>query len=108
MSDVIRARLEEEMRALLERHGRIAAHLHGEREQSADWTDLASDLEHDMVLEGLDGVARQQMAAIREAFDRLESGTYGVCDVCGDEIGERRLQAVPTTTLCIDCAARVA
>jgi len=40
---------------------------------------------------------------IREALDRIEDGTYGICEVCGNEISERRLMARPVTTLCIEC-----
>jgi DnaK suppressor protein len=40
---------------------------------------------------------------IREALDRIEDGTYGICEVCGNEISKRRLMARPVTTLCIEC-----
>lgn len=40
---------------------------------------------------------------IREALDRIENGTYGICERCGKEISEKRLLARPVTTLCIDC-----
>jgi RNA polymerase-binding transcription factor DksA len=36
------------------------------------------------------------------ALDRIEEGTYGTCAVCGREIPEERLAAVPYATLCID------
>ncbi|MFQ5994049.1 MAG: RNA polymerase-binding protein DksA [Acidiferrobacterales bacterium] len=40
---------------------------------------------------------------IDEALERIESGDYGYCDVCGVEIGVERLEARPTAELCIDC-----
>ena len=40
---------------------------------------------------------------IREALDRIENGTYGLCEECGEEISEKRLTARPVTTLCIEC-----
>jgi DnaK suppressor protein len=40
---------------------------------------------------------------IREALDRIEDGTYGICEICGNEISKRRLMARPVTTLCIAC-----
>jgi DnaK suppressor protein len=40
---------------------------------------------------------------VREALERLENGTYGICEICGGEIGELRLKARPVTTECIDC-----
>lgn len=40
---------------------------------------------------------------IDAALERIEDGTYGICRVCGKEIDEARLRAVPTTTICISC-----
>jgi DnaK suppressor protein len=40
---------------------------------------------------------------IRETLERLEEGEFGVCESCGEEIGEARLRARPVTTLCIEC-----
>ncbi len=40
---------------------------------------------------------------IDEALERIDSGEYGYCDVCGVEIGIERLEARPTAELCIDC-----
>jgi DnaK suppressor protein len=40
---------------------------------------------------------------IDRALDRLNSGRFGICEVCGEEIGLPRLKARPVTTLCFDC-----
>lgn len=40
---------------------------------------------------------------IREALERIDSGEYGACVVCGDPIPERRLLARPVATHCVDC-----
>lgn len=40
---------------------------------------------------------------IKKALDRIDKGTFGVCESCGDSIGEKRLKARPVTTQCIDC-----
>ena len=40
---------------------------------------------------------------IDEALERITSGTFGICESCGQEIGFKRLKARPVTTLCIDC-----
>jgi DnaK suppressor protein len=40
---------------------------------------------------------------IKSALERLEQGIYGVCEECGEEIAEKRLEARPVTTLCINC-----
>jgi DnaK suppressor protein len=46
---------------------------------------------------------RKLIMKIREALQRIEDGTFGLCESCGDEIGIERLKARPVTTLCIDC-----
>ena len=42
------------------------------------------------------------LAEIDAALARIEDGTYGVCERCGQPIGEERLEALPWATLCID------
>ena len=46
---------------------------------------------------------RKLLAKIKEAIERIDEGSYGVCDECGDEISTKRLNARPVTTLCIEC-----
>ena len=46
---------------------------------------------------------RKLIRKIDEAVISLETGDYGYCEVCGVEIGVKRLEARPTATLCIDC-----
>lgn len=46
---------------------------------------------------------RKLVTKIDEAIARIEDGAYGVCEDCGEEIGLKRLEARPVTTLCIDC-----
>ena len=50
--------------------------------------------------------ARAQVAAIDTALGRLADGRYGVCDRCGQPIGEDRLAARPAAVTCVRCAAR--
>jgi len=46
---------------------------------------------------------RKLIGKIKEALERIEQGTYGICEDCGEEISTERLKARPVTTLCIDC-----
>jgi DnaK suppressor protein len=46
---------------------------------------------------------RKLITKIREAMERLDAGTYGLCELCGGEIAEKRLIARPVTTMCIAC-----
>ena len=40
---------------------------------------------------------------IKDALARLADGTFGICEECGEEIADQRLEARPITTLCITC-----
>lgn len=46
---------------------------------------------------------RKLIEKIKDALERIENGTFGVCEVCGSNVGEERLKARPVTTRCIDC-----
>jgi DnaK suppressor protein len=54
----------------------------------------------------LDSVLQGQLVQIDEALARIEAGTYGTCERCGNAIPAARLEALPQATLCIDCQAR--
>ncbi len=70
----------------------------------ADSEEQAVDLADDEALAGVDEVLRGEISAVRAALKRIDLGTYGVCTSCGAEISENRLKALPTATLCMDCA----
>lgn len=46
---------------------------------------------------------RKLLSKIEAALNRVDEGEFGICEDCGEEIGIKRLQARPVTTLCIDC-----
>lgn len=46
---------------------------------------------------------RQALAGIQEALARLETGEYGICEECGEDIAPARLKAQPMATLCVHC-----
>ncbi len=50
--------------------------------------------------------ARELLAQNERAVGRIEQGTYGVCESCGQPIGKARLQAFPRATLCVICKQR--
>ena len=49
--------------------------------------------------------ARLRIAEIDAAASRLDSGTYGICEGCGDPIGDDRLAARPAARTCVECAS---
>jgi DnaK suppressor protein len=46
------------------------------------------------------------LADVDRALEKLEDGSYGLCDECGQSIGAERLEAMPFATLCVACSAR--
>jgi RNA polymerase-binding transcription factor DksA len=69
-----------------------------------DWQERATEAENDEVLEQLGLADLSEIREIRSALARLENGTYGTCGECSAAIAEGRLEALPFTTVCIDCA----
>jgi DnaK suppressor protein len=49
---------------------------------------------------------RKLIGKIKEALERIENGTYGICESCEEYISFERLEARPVTTLCIDCKTK--
>jgi DnaK suppressor protein len=56
--------------------------------------------EHEMALASN---AREMLYQTERALQRLEAGTYGSCENCGNPIGKARMQVFPRATLCVDC-----
>lgn len=76
------------------------------KEGGMDSYDLASeerDREISFLLTDRD---REKLQAIQDALDRIEEGTYGICESCEAEIAEGRLMALPFTRLCVSCQAQ--
>jgi DnaK suppressor protein len=46
---------------------------------------------------------RKLITKVNEALERIDNGTYGICESCGRPISEKRLMARPVTTECIEC-----
>ncbi|MFC4499038.1 MULTISPECIES: TraR/DksA family transcriptional regulator [Streptomyces] len=47
--------------------------------------------------------AREMLIQTEHALERLDAGTYGLCENCGNPIGKARMQAFPRATLCVEC-----
>lgn len=56
--------------------------------------------EHEMALAAN---AREMLLQTERALERLDAGTYGICENCGNPIGKARMQAFPRATLCVEC-----
>lgn len=45
-----------------------------------------------------------RLSKVEHALERMDEGSYGICEVCGDAIGEDRLRAYPLATRCVEDA----
>jgi DnaK suppressor protein len=73
------------------------------KDEGMDTYDLASDARDREISHILTDRDRGKLDAIDEAISRVEDGSYGLCEDCGAEIAEGRLQALPFTRLCVTC-----
>lgn len=98
--------LEERLRELLGEAEKTLSGMSNETETFPDPTDRASlETDRNFLLRIRDR-ERKLIGKIKEALERIEEGTYGICEACGEPIDERRLLARPVTTLCIECKAK--
>jgi len=98
-----RTLLQNQLEELLQDAGKTATDMADEKTNFPDPTDRAS-LESDRNFElRIRDRERKLIGKIREAIERLDEGTYGLCESCEEEIGVARLKARPVTTMCIDC-----
>ncbi len=94
------------LQALLEEAGKTVDDLNEAKVRFPDPTDGASaEFDRDFLLRIRDR-ERKLIKKVQEALERIENGTYGICESCGAEISEKRLMARPVTTLCIKCKTR--
>jgi RNA polymerase-binding protein DksA len=64
--------------------------------------DMATAMYDRELDDGLEESARDTLAEIDAALQRIEAGTYGICEGCGKPIGAERLSAIPWARYCID------
>ena len=72
---------------------------------STMFAEAAIEREGDEALEDLGAAGLLEIRMIEAALDRIDAGTYGICVACGEEISEERLNVLPATPKCRDCAA---
>jgi DnaK suppressor protein len=114
-ADTAAARLQELRKSLIskketivrEAKEEIAKYISGENRQlvetaldEGDWAVV--DISEDINLMRL-AAHRKAMHDIDESLRKISEGSYGICEECGEEIGEKRLNVLPTATLCVNC-----
>jgi DnaK suppressor protein len=79
---------------------------HADEPPEKDFAEQVTERESDEVLDALGGAAREELSKIRRAIQRIDDGEYGECVVCGNPIAPERLQALPYSDMCINCAEK--
>ena len=100
----IKQRLQTELQETKEELERLAVLIEGERDSDPDEVGERF-FSRDM------NIARKEQAMneldiLRNALNRIEAGTYEVCAQCDQRINPERLEILPTTTLCLNCATK--
>lgn len=87
------------------RLSRYEAHQH--RREGAldkDFEEQAVQTQNDEVVNSLESEARSELSQVEHALERMANGQGEECERCGEAIDPRRLQVLPYTTVCVDCA----
>jgi RNA polymerase-binding protein DksA len=103
------SRLREELQEIEERAARAiemeaAGELSDFEDHPADGASETFEREKDLAI--ADNI-NSLLMRIKGALDKIDKKTYGVCDICGQQIKKARMEAMPFATLCIDCQGRV-
>lgn len=69
-----------------------------------DWQEQATERENDDVVDTLGENIIKELEQIDNAITRIQNNEYNICVSCGEEIPEKRLLALPYTSVCIECA----
>jgi len=78
-----------------------------ERPVSEEPEEQAIEMEDDEVRGDLGEAAVREIRMIDAALDRIANGSYGVCSNCGATISGQRLDTLPATPFCSECAAGI-
>jgi RNA polymerase-binding protein DksA len=93
-----------EMRTSRITESEVASEAGGYDDHPADMASETYEREKDLALgENLQDI----LGKIRIALEKMDQGTYGTCDACGEKIAPERLEALPFATLCVRCQGRL-
>ena len=95
--------LSKQLEELLEQADDTVSGMTEPKENFPDPTDRASlEADRNFMLRIRDRESKL-IKKIKNAMERIENGTFGICESCGENISLKRLKARPVTTQCIDC-----
>jgi DnaK suppressor protein len=78
-----------------------------EGDHLSDYADIASSESDRTFHLRIRDRERKLIKKIDQALERIDDGTFGLCERCGEEIDSERLKARPVTTYCIDCKTKL-
>ncbi len=103
----VEKRLRKERQRILAELGETVNGLHQPNtEELPDFSDLSSLETNRNFLLRLKERERNLLIKIEQTLEKIRQGTFGVCDECGLEIGEKRIEARPVVSLCIECKTK--
>ncbi len=94
--------LEKKLTELLDRAAEIEKKLSDPGDK--DWAENAIEMEDDEVRIGIGELTKQEIQEVESALQRIKSGDYGICTVCGQQIAKARIDLLPHTLTCVKCA----
>ncbi len=72
-----------------------------------DIGDEAANIYNKQILLTLNENERMRLKDVDESLDRIENGTYGICEECGEPIGLKRLEVKPVAKYCVPCLTKI-
>ncbi len=104
--DYFKKFLTERLEELLSQAGDTVSGMTAPKENFPDPTDRAAlEADRNFMLRIRDRESKL-IKKIKSALERIENGTFGICDKCGEDIAIKRIKARPVTTQCIDCKTK--
>ncbi|GBC62721.1 RNA polymerase-binding protein DksA [Desulfonema ishimotonii] len=104
--DFFKALLSKRLEELLNQADDTVSGMTDQKENFPDPTDRAAlEADRNFMLRIRDR-ENKLIKKIKKALDRIEAGTFGICDTCGEDISVERIKARPVTTQCIDCKTK--
>lgn len=104
--DYLKKILMDQLEGLLRQGGDTVSGVRSQEGQFSDPLDRASYDEAQGNLLRIRDRESRLINKIRNALECMEDGTYGLCELCGEEISFKRLEARPVTTKCIHCKTK--
>ncbi|MBF0224795.1 MAG: RNA polymerase-binding protein DksA [Desulfobacterales bacterium] len=104
--EYFKATLNERLNDLLNQGEETVLDLSDTKDNYPDPTDRATIESDRNFLLRLRDREHKLMKKIKEALDRIDGGTFGICESCGDDISVARLKARPVATQCIECKTK--